>query len=229
MLANTPLFLVKFSCFSSCTLLFLQSCVSLKTLWKIVFFSRAQLLGITDSKAPFQAPSQNGTFATKVPFGVFPCACWNPYCCSVWWLWMGTKKDIFQKQIVATKMRVFCTFWTQIVLAYFSKKCHFNKKEPFSSRPPKNTIFCFFWKFPFPLFSSILFWFIQHKKDKNLKPICFSERNPDTLPKNIFAPLHTICVFKTPSRHYKFGENKHKKILDWFSAQPWTDFQLKKR
>ena len=42
----------------------------------------------------------------KVPFWVFPCVRWNPYFCSVWWLLMGTKKsDIFQKQIVATKMR----------------------------------------------------------------------------------------------------------------------------
>ena len=33
--------------------------------YKNSVFSRAQLLGITDSKPPFEAPSQNGTFATK--------------------------------------------------------------------------------------------------------------------------------------------------------------------
>ena len=67
---------------------------------------------------------------------------------------------------------------------------------------------------------------------------------------NIFTPLHTICVLKTPKKHYKIGESKHKKTLgqifsstlDRFSAQEtpnlgqvfssiyiyksWTDFQL---
>ena len=33
--------------------------------YKNSIFSRAQLLGSTDSKTPSQAPSQNGTFATK--------------------------------------------------------------------------------------------------------------------------------------------------------------------
>ena len=44
----------------------------------------------------------------KVPFWVFPCACWNPYFYSVLSLGMAThNRTIFQKQIVATKMRVF--------------------------------------------------------------------------------------------------------------------------
>ena len=51
-LANYPLFLVIFSTY---TLLFLQICVLLKTLWNSVF-SRAQLLCITDSKTPFRGP-----------------------------------------------------------------------------------------------------------------------------------------------------------------------------
>ena len=33
--------------------------------YKNCVFSRTQFLGITDSKPPFEAPSQNGTFATK--------------------------------------------------------------------------------------------------------------------------------------------------------------------
>ena len=45
--------------------------------------------------------------------------------------------------------------------------------------------------------------------------------------KFIFAPLHTICVLDQ-QKHYKTGKNKQQKILDRFSRQPWTDFQLKK-
>ena len=47
--------------------------------------------------------------------------------------------------------------------------------------------------------------------------------------KNIFTPLHTICVFlRYPKKHYKTGENKQKKILDQVLTQPWTKFWLKK-
>ena len=41
-------------------------------------FSRTQLLGITDSKPPFGAPSQNGTFATKSAILDFPLCLLKP-------------------------------------------------------------------------------------------------------------------------------------------------------
>ena len=138
--------------------------------------------------------------------------------------WAPKKGAIFPKQIVATKMRLFCTFRTQIVLAYFSKRCHFDNKKPFLFTTTQKTLFFWvsFWKFPFPCVSSFLFWFIQHEKDKSPKNIFFRKPFFDTLTncqKNIFAPLHRICVFlKTPPKHYKIGENKPNKS--------WTDFQL---
>ena len=46
--------------------------------YKNSVFSKAQLSGITDSKTPCGGKTQNGTFATKVPFWVFPCVRWNP-------------------------------------------------------------------------------------------------------------------------------------------------------
>ena len=57
----------------------------------------------------------------------------------------------------------------------------------------------------------------------------FFENLFDTLtnsPKNICAPLHTIC----DSKHTQNwgGGNKQKKILDQVLTQPWTKFWLKK-
>ena len=75
-LANTHLFLVIFV-FSSYTLLFLQSCVCWKH-YKNSVFSRARLLGITDSKAPFEASSQDGTFATQSAMWGFPLCLLKP-------------------------------------------------------------------------------------------------------------------------------------------------------
>ena len=46
--------------------------------YKNSVFSRTQLLGITDSKTPFGAPSQNGTFATKSAILGFPLCLLKP-------------------------------------------------------------------------------------------------------------------------------------------------------
>ena len=73
---------------------------------KIVFSAEHRFLGITDSKTPFGAPSQNGTFATKSAILGFPCACWNPYFIVFCHLEWPQERTIFPKQIVATKMRV---------------------------------------------------------------------------------------------------------------------------
>ena len=52
-------------------------------------------------------------------------------------------------------------------------------------------------------------FFLQHKKDKNKKCTIFFRIpffwHPDKLPKNFFAPLHTICVFSDAQKHYKTG------------------------
>ena len=46
-------------------------------------FSRAQLVGITDTK-PLSGPlPKMALLQPKVPFWVFPCACWHPYFNSV--------------------------------------------------------------------------------------------------------------------------------------------------
>ena len=115
-LTNHPLFCQNFV-FSSCTLSRLQSCVLLKTLYSV--FSRTQLLGITDSKAPFRGPFPKWHLCNqKCHFGFSPGPAETPIFIVFCHLEWPQKRTIFQKQIVATKMRVF-TVRTQIVFAYF--------------------------------------------------------------------------------------------------------------
>ena len=106
----------------------------------------------------------------------------------------------------------------------------FNKKKPFFFTTTQKTLFsCFLWNFPFPFVSSFLFCFIQHKKDK--KKMHFFETpflTPRQPAKTIFAPLHTICVFRYTKNTIKLAKNKQKQILDGFLTQPWPDFWLKK-
>ena len=50
--------------------------------------------------------------------------------------------------------------------------------------------------------------------------------HPDKLPKNYFrTPTHYLCFFRPAKNTIKLGNKQ--KILDGFSTQPWTDFQLK--
>ena len=72
-----PLFLVNFCFCSSCILSCLQSCVCWKH-YKNSVFSRARLLGITDSKTPFRVKTPNGTFATKSAILGFPLCLLKP-------------------------------------------------------------------------------------------------------------------------------------------------------
>ena len=196
-------------------------------------FSGTQLLGTTDSKTPFRGKTQNGTFATKSAILGFPLC--PPYFCSVWWLSMGTKKsDIFQKQIVATKMRTFFTFRTQIVFAYFSKKWQFYKQIKIPSQQPKKHYFSgLFLKFSFSIFFMFcLFLFPTWKRQKQKVHIFFSKTlfwHLDKLPKNYFrTPTHYLCFLRYPKNTIKLGKNKQKKILDQVLTQPWTRFWLKK-
>ena len=92
------------------------------------------------------------------------------------------------------------------------------KKTSFLHKHPKNTIFLgFFWNFLFPFFSCFLFFFLQHKKDKNKKCTFFFE-NPFLTPwqtaKKLFSHPYTLFVFfKIPKKHYKTGEKQAKKNL----------------
>ena len=107
------------------------------------------------------------------------------------------------------------------------------QKKLFSSQPPKKHYFSgLFLKFSFSIFSCFLFFFSQHKKDKNKKCTFFFE-NPffDTLTncQKIFSHTYTLFVFfKIPKNTIKLGKNKQKKILDHILTQPWTTFCLKK-
>ena len=118
----------------------------------------------------------------------------------------------------------------------------FYKKDQFSSQTPKNTIFLgFFLKFSFSIFSYFLFFFLQHKKDKNKKCTFFFE-NPFLTPwqtaKKLFSHPYTLFVFfKIPKKHYKIGENKQKKSWTKFwrnlgpsfdskNPKSWTKFWL---
>ena len=162
-----PLILVIFCSFQF-TLFHVCKAVFCWKHYKNSVFSRAQLLGIIDSKAPLSRPlPKMALLQPHVPFVVFPCACWKPYFCSAWWLWMGTKKGPFSKNRVATKMRVFCTFRTQIVFANFSKKCHFNKKRTFFLHHHAKTLFSgFFFNVPFPFFHLFSFGLSNIKKKR---------------------------------------------------------------
>ena len=139
------------------------------------------------------------------------------------------KKDHLPKTDSCNENAPFCTFWTQIVLAYFSKKCHFNRKTIFFTTTPKHYFLGLFGKFPFPFFDLFYFGLSNIIKTK-AKNVFFSETlfwHPDKLPKNIVALLHNICVFKTPKKHSKTREKQAKQnlgqifssTLDRFSAQ----------
>ena len=166
--------------------------------YKNSVFSRAQLLGITDSKPLSRPPPKMALLQPKVPFWVFPCACWNPHFCSVWWLWMGTKKStIFQKQIVAAKCAFLCLPNTNSVSLFF-EKCHFNKKSIVLHNHPKNTIFWSFLKVSFSIFHLFSSGLSNIKKTKAKNAFFFG--TPFLTPwqsaqKHFFAPLHAMCVF----------------------------------
>ena len=162
-----------------------------------MFLSRAQLLGITDSKTPPEVPSQNGTLATKSAILGFPCACWNPYFCSVWWLNGHQQKDHFPKTDSFNENAGFFSFRTQIVCAYLknaiSAKEHPPKKHNFS-------VFVYFYKFfVFHVFHIFSFSFFSIERQKQEVHTCFWKPlfwHPDKLPKKYFhTPTHYLCFF----------------------------------
>ena len=102
----------------------LHSCISAKLCFaddtiKIVFSAEHSFCVSQIVKPPFEAPYQNGTSETKSAILGFPCACWNPYFCSVLWLCMVTKKEPFSETASCNEnSRFFFTFRTQIVFFY---------------------------------------------------------------------------------------------------------------
>ena len=138
----------------------------------------------------------------KVPFWVFPRACWNPYFCSIWWLRTGTKRTVFPKQILATKMRAFSHLpnTTSVCLL---KNAISAKKYLLCSQPPQKLFSVFL--FMFSTFLYFLFSFSNIKKTK-----C------------------TFFRLRCPKQTIRLGKNKPKKILDQVLTQPWAKFWLKK-
>ena len=153
----------------------------------------------------------------KVPFWVLPCPCWNPnFLVFGDFVWAQRK---VQKQIVATKMRSFLTFRTQIVFSIFLQNASFANKDLFSSQPPKNTIFNFF-EIVLSIFHLFSFALPNIKKTKTKRYVFWSPffDSSTTCKKIVFAPLHTICVFRYPQNTVQLGNNKQNKS--------WTDFWL---
>ena len=104
----------------------------------------------------------------------------------------------------------------------FFKKLPFLQKHLLCSQPPKKHNFSgFFWTSRFPCFSYFLVSFSNIKKTKTKSAhSLFKNSFFDTLTncqQIIFAPLHTICVFKITKKHYKIGEKQAKK-------KSWTKF-----
>ena len=144
-------------------------------------------------------------------------ACWNPYFCSVWWLWMGTKKDHFPKTDSCNEnARFVFTFRAQIVLAYFLKNAILTKKLFYNH--PKNTIFHLF----FSIFLSFLFCFSQQKRQKN---VFFQHPfwHLDNL-QNKSHPYTLFVFLDTPKTLWNWGGNKQKNLGQIFGP----DFWLKK-
>ena len=140
----------------------------------------------------------------KVPFWVLPCACQNPNFCSIWWLCMGTKKGPFSKNRLSQRQCAFCfTFRTEIVFAYFSKKCHSNKKTLFFKTTQKH----YFQFFPFFHFFSFALSNIKKTKTKNafFEPPFWHLDNLQNI---------SSCFHRLPKNTIKLGNKS------------WTDFWL---
>ena len=92
-----PLFLVNFCFFFKLhSFMSTKLCFAENTI-KIVFSAEHSFCVSQIVKPLFEGKPKMALLQPKVPFWVFPRACWNPYFCSVWWLWMGTKKGPFSQ------------------------------------------------------------------------------------------------------------------------------------
>ena len=106
-------------CFSHTILHFEKLCFAENTI-TMIFFQKKKLFKNTISKTQFFNHVKNTFFKKKVSSSVLANFRWNPYFYSVFWFTLFWSKKNWPKQIVCTKMRVFCSpFLTQIVSVNF--------------------------------------------------------------------------------------------------------------
>ena len=154
----------------------------------------------------------------------------------------GHEKDHFPKTDSCNENALFFTFRTQIVLTYFLNNAILTKKA-FSSQPPKKHNFSgHFLNLPFPLFSLLLFCFLQHKKDKTKNALAFLFEDlfldTPTTCQNIFSHPYTLLVILNCPQNTINGGKRCKQtswtdvwlslgqMFDSKKAKSWTDFWL---
>ena len=167
--------------------------------YKNSIFSRAQLLGITDSKTTFEGPFPKWHFCDqKCHFGFSPVPAETPIVVVFGDFEWAQEKGHFPKTDSCNEnARFFNLPNTNSVCQFF--KNAISAKTSFCSQPPKKHYFLFFFEISVSMFFIFFFFFLQHKKNKKIKSAhSFSKPlfdTPTNCPKNVFAPLHTICVF----------------------------------
>ena len=152
------------------------------------------------------------------------------------------KRDHFPKTDSCNENARFCTFRTQIVLAYFSKNAILTRKTIFLHDHPKNTIFWVFFKASFLFFHIASFGLSNIKKTKR-KMHFFSEKpffyTLTNCQKKICSRPYTLFVLlRHPKKTTKLGKKQTQKkswtdfqlnlgqIFSSRNAKSWTDFQL---
>ena len=197
--------------------------------YKNCIFSRRQLLGITDSKVPFEAPSHNGAFATNSAIWGFSHVPAETHIfivfCHLEW---PQRKDHFQKTNSCNENAPFLYRPNTNSVCLFSKNDIFTKKDHFLHNHPKTLFSVFLLEFTFSFFSYLLFYFFQHKKDKNKKCTFFPKTLFDTLTncQKIFShPCTLFVIFKIPKNTLKLGKTSKTNLGPSFDAtldQVWT-------
>ena len=153
---------------------------------------KTALLCITDSKTPLSRPlPKMALLQPKVPLWVFPMCLLKPLFLLCLVIFYGYKNVPFS-QTDRVNGNAFFTFRTQIKFANFSNKCHLNKKPFQFTTTQKHNVSTFFENVLF-YFSSFLFFFLKHKKDKtkNANENFFDTPTPC---KKIFSHPYTLFV-----------------------------------
>ena len=162
-------------------------------------FSRAQLLCITDSKAPFR-------WEIPVFFVVFGDFVWLQ------------KSVIFQKQILAAQ-NALCLPSNTNCLPIFQKLPSLQKKLFCSQPPPKH--FFFFSRFTFSIFFIFsLFLFFPTKKIKTKVHIFLSKKPLLTPWQTNRTPTHYVWFLRYPKNTIKLGKNQRQNNISWTKFWP---------
>ena len=200
MFKNNPLFFIHFCFFFNIQFCFWKAVFCWKHYKNSVFRNTA--FQNTVSKTHFSNHVKKHLFQKKVSFLLFCNFRWNPYfysvsCFTLFW----SHKKIWPNQIVATKMRVFSPFLTQIVSGNFCKK---KKKNIFlifhifGWPPLKNPIFIGILAFSLFFFFFFFCFSLSNIKRKNKKCNFLFENlifdKPKILQKHYFDTLwHYLC------------------------------------